>query len=131
MSATTGPNTKAAAMGRREAHVAAAERSALIAALIRGALAVHGDANRPMRLLFRHEETDPASECVVFLDYGISVGLPGSRSPSWEVFVDQPDEPDGHLCQKKRTNHPEALRAAQERQADGQGDADCHERERP
>jgi Cu+-exporting ATPase len=47
---------------------------------------VRVDAGRPIRLLFRREETAPCSERVVFPDYGISFGLPPFR----EVAVDLP-----------------------------------------
>jgi Cu+-exporting ATPase len=54
---------------------------------------VHVDPNRPIRLLFRREETAPCSERVVFPDYGISCGLP----PFKEVAVDLPaSEPGAH-----------------------------------
>jgi plastocyanin domain-containing protein len=54
---------------------------------------VHVEAHRPIRLLFRREETAPCSERVVFPDYGISVGLPAFH----EVAVDlPPSEPGAH-----------------------------------
>jgi P-type Cu+ transporter len=54
---------------------------------------VHVDAGRPIRLLFRRDETAPCSERVVFPDYGISFGLP----PFKEVAVDLPaSEPGAH-----------------------------------
>jgi Cu+-exporting ATPase len=52
---------------------------------------VHVHADRPIRLLFRREETAPCSERVVFPDYGISVGLP----PFQEVAVDLPPSETG------------------------------------
>jgi Cu+-exporting ATPase len=54
---------------------------------------VHVAADRPIRLLFRREETAPCSERVVFPDYGISFGLPPFR----EVAVDlPPSQPGAH-----------------------------------
>lgn len=54
---------------------------------------VHVAADRPIRLLFRREETAPCSERVVFPDYGISFGLP----PFKEVAVDlPPSKPGAH-----------------------------------
>lgn len=54
---------------------------------------LHVAAGRPVRLLFRREETAPCSERVVFPDYGISVGLP----PFEDVAVDLPaSEPGAH-----------------------------------
>ena len=47
---------------------------------------VHVHADRPIRLLFRREETAQCSERVVFPDYGINIGLP----PFQEVAVDLP-----------------------------------------
>ncbi len=72
-------------MGPLEAPAAEAERSALIAALVRGVIALRRAADaddRPIRLLFRSEEMGPSSARVVFLDYGISVGLPPSGRSS-------------------------------------------------
>lgn len=55
---------------------------------------VHVDAGRPIRLLFRREETAPCSERVVFPDYGISFGLP----PFEEVAVNLPAGDPGPHC---------------------------------
>jgi Cu+-exporting ATPase len=48
-------------------------------------------AGRPIRLLFRREETAPCSERVVFPDYGVSFGLP----PFKEVAIDLPASAPG------------------------------------
>jgi hypothetical protein len=54
---------------------------------------IHVDAGRPVRLIFRREESAPCSERVVFPDYGISVTLP----PFEDVAVDLPaSEPSEH-----------------------------------
>ena len=59
---------------------------------------VHVAAGRPVRLVFRREETAPCSERVVFPDLGISVDLPAFQ----DVAVDLPaSEPGVHsfYCQ--------------------------------
>jgi hypothetical protein len=54
---------------------------------------VHVGSGRPVRLIFRREESAPCSERVVFPDYGISVTLP----PFEDVPVDLPaSEPGEH-----------------------------------
>jgi plastocyanin domain-containing protein len=47
---------------------------------------IHVAAGRPVRLVFRREETAPCSERVVFPDLGISVDLPAFQ----DVAVDLP-----------------------------------------
>jgi plastocyanin domain-containing protein len=59
---------------------------------------IHVAAGRPVRLVFRREETAPCSERVVFGDLGISVDLPAFQ----DVTVDLPaSEPGAHsfCCQ--------------------------------
>jgi plastocyanin domain-containing protein len=59
---------------------------------------IHVAAGRPVRLVFRREETAPCSERVVFGDLGISVDLPAFQ----DVAVDLPaSEPGAHsfCCQ--------------------------------
>jgi plastocyanin domain-containing protein len=54
---------------------------------------VHVDSGRPVRLVFRREETAACSERVVFPDLGISVDLPAFQ----DVTVDLPaSEPGAH-----------------------------------
>jgi hypothetical protein len=76
--AMTTPSSKKAAMGPLEN--VEAERAALIATLIRDVIALRGAADaddRPLRLLFRSDETDPSSAGLVFLDYRINIELAG------------------------------------------------------
>lgn len=59
---------------------------------------VHVAASRPVRLVFRREETAPCSERVVFPDLGISADLPAFQ----DIAVDLPaSEPGAHAfcCQ--------------------------------
>ena len=48
-------------------------------------------AGRPLRLVFRREETAPCSESVIFPDFGTSVMLPPDR----DVTVELPPCPPG------------------------------------
>jgi len=84
------------ALGSRTRRAAARSGAQLRRIRVRGSYQpaeVHVGSGRPVRLIFRREESAPCSERVVFPDYGISVTLP----PFEDVPVDLPaSEPGEH-----------------------------------